>query len=106
MPLLRSGQGESAFKAFARSKRIWVVNDMMPLYKKGKGTGEMASAFTDELLGWGLKLPAAALQKINACLLSSSRHGRLWRRVQGSCTCGTAHVCGGHTTASLSKWRQ
>jgi len=38
----------------------------MPLYKKGEGPGEMASALTDEILGWGLKLPLAALEKINA----------------------------------------
>ncbi len=50
------GKDESIYKAFQLTSRIWTMEGVRGLRKKGDGPGEMVSAYTDDFLGFGLAL--------------------------------------------------
>ena len=65
LPLWHSGQDESIFKAFQRSKRQWVIDGVCGLRKKTDGPGEMVSAFQDRHRGFGFPITEAELERFN-----------------------------------------
>ena len=64
-PVLKFGQDESCFAAYALSKNVWRINKQTRMRKKTKGQGLMVSAFVNGTNGFGLRLDAAQLQAIN-----------------------------------------
>ena len=66
LPLWHSGQDESIFKAFQRSKTQWVVGGVCGLRKKTDGPGEMVSAFQDRHRGFGFPVTNDELKRFNA----------------------------------------
>ena len=78
LPVLTSGQDESAFKSFAQSSMEWTLGhdegmQKRGLRKKGEGNGWMASGFQDEILGFGLPLSPDNLQALNDLLQSRNK---------------------------------
>jgi hypothetical protein len=65
LPVWHSGQDESIFKAFQRSKRQWVIDGVCGLRKKNDGPGEMVSAFQDRHRGFGFPITEAELERFN-----------------------------------------
>ena len=65
-PLIHTGQDESIFKQYHKSKFQWVVKEIRGLRKKGDGAGEMVSGFKDELRGFGHPLTTEELGIVNA----------------------------------------
>jgi hypothetical protein len=62
--LYHLGQDESVYKQNALSTRVWVVDDIRDMRKKGDGAGEMLSAFQDESRGFGFQMTADELAKV------------------------------------------
>ncbi|CAB1097544.1 unnamed protein product [Ectocarpus sp. CCAP 1310/34] len=60
------GQDESAYKAYAREGKEWVIRGVRGLRKKTEGPGEMVSGFQDERHGFGLPISDADLAAVNA----------------------------------------
>eukprot|EP00966_Prymnesium_polylepis_P021760 500223-Prymnesium_polylepis.1 len=65
-PLWHLGQDEKIWKAFQKQKATWLVQSIRALRKKTDGPGKMASGHQDELRGFGFRLSAAELRKVNA----------------------------------------
>ena len=75
LPIMRCGQDESIFKAFALPRGEWVICGVSTMRKKSSGVGEMVSAFTDEVRGLGIPLTDEELAKVNAWRLNRSDGG-------------------------------
>lgn len=59
------GQGESVYKAYTREGEEWAAV-MTAVGGTTEGAGEMVSAFQDEIRGFGLRLSAVELKRVNA----------------------------------------
>ena len=64
-PLWHLGQDEKIWKAFQMQKATWLVKSVRALRKKTDGPGKMASGCQDELRGFGLRMSASELRKVN-----------------------------------------
>ena len=60
------GQDEKIWKAFQMAKATWLVRTVRALRKKTDGPGKMASGHQCELRGFGFRMSAAELRKVNA----------------------------------------
>ena len=66
MNIIRCGQDESIFKAYALPRGEWVICGVLNARKKSDGVGEMASVFVDEVRGIMMTLTEEELDKVNA----------------------------------------
>ena len=66
LPLWHLGQDEKIWKAFQMAKATWLVRTVRALRKKTDGPGKMASGHQCELRGFGFRMSAAELRKVNA----------------------------------------
>ena len=66
LPLIRIGQDESIYKAYALPKGVWRVDGMQGLRKKTDGPGEMVYGFQDEIRGFGFPMTPEELTRVNA----------------------------------------
>ena len=60
------GQDEKIWKAFQMQKSTWIVKSVRALRKKTDGPGTMVSGNQDDLRGFGFRMSAAELHKVNA----------------------------------------
>ena len=65
LPLWHLGQDEKIWKAFQMQKATWLVKSVRALRKKTDGPGKMASGMQDELRGFGFRMSADELRKVN-----------------------------------------
>ena len=65
LPLWHLGQDEKIWKAYQMQKATWLVKSVRALRKKTDGPGKMASGHQDELRGFGFRMSAAELRKVN-----------------------------------------
>ncbi len=67
-PLICFGQDECIFKQFLFTGKAWSAPDgTKPVIPKDEGLGVMISAFVSREFGFGMKVSAEDLQKVNEC---------------------------------------